>query len=381
MTILTLDDIKNVEFRPARLKEGYLADEVDKFIDDVIETFAAKPSNIQTPETKDSKSISSDETNEKIAQLEKELQSTKEELEASNQTKEKLVIELDEIKKTKVAADKDVEMLKADLAKSKALNAQSSSDVLEEITNLNNDKEDVNKKLLQAEQEIKALSEKLKSYESQINSENDSANDIGEFEQKYNESLAENLLLKDELEALKKSASQEAKEKISELEDELNITETRLNKTKAELENAVAENVKNTEEIIKLRKTIQMYEEEPKTGATQAIINAGINASSEKEIDQVSSMLLLATKLRDEYIIKAREDAEKTKIETNIKAEEIINSAKKNASETLEKLSRDRSILETRIDELRLFEADYRSKISKQLNQILGELKSVGVAE
>ncbi|MDR3116920.1 MAG: DivIVA domain-containing protein [Bifidobacteriaceae bacterium] len=381
MTVLTLDDIKNVEFRPARLKEGYLADEVDKFIDDVIETFSAKAPEAQSSETKESSISDSASTDEKVAQLEKELKLAKEELETSNQTKEKQAQELDELRKAKVAADKDVEMLKADLAKTQALNAQKSTDVLEEITNLNNDKDDINKKFLQAEREINSLTEKLKSYENQIDSQNSHKENASELETKYNESLTENRDLKNQLESLKNSASQSEREKISELESELNIAETKLNKTKTELEAAVAENVKHTEEVIRLRKTIQMYEEEPKTGATQAIIDAGINASSEKEIDQVSSMLLLATKLRDEYIVKAREDAEKAKHEAAIKADEIISSAKKDAGETLEKLSRDRKILETRIDELRLFEADYRSKISKQLNQILGELKSVGISE
>jgi DivIVA domain-containing protein len=40
--ILSLNDIKAVSFKPARFREGYLADEVDAFIDDVIHTLQSK---------------------------------------------------------------------------------------------------------------------------------------------------------------------------------------------------------------------------------------------------------------------------------------------------------------------------------------------------
>ncbi|MDR3128064.1 MAG: DivIVA domain-containing protein [Bifidobacteriaceae bacterium] len=355
MTILTLEDIKNVEFRPARLKEGYLADEVDKFIDDVIETFSSnKPISTSglPAEPKVKEPVELD--NSKITELQSKISQTEETLakvqadkndisqkltntfqELSNTSKE-----LEETIQAKAQADKEIENLKAELVKAQAKNAQSSSDVLEEITNLTNEKE--------------ALLEKYNN----LTNENDSLKKKFESIKNNNNDMSDNLKIK-----------------ISELESELNIATMKFNKINLELESAVAENTQKTEEVIKLRKTIQMYEEEPKTGATQAIIEAGIGASSEKEVDQVSSMLLLATKLRDEYIVKARQDADETRQLASVGAEKIISEAENKSREIMQSLNNDRKTLEAKIEQLRLFEADYRSKILKQLNQLLEDFR------
>ncbi|MDR2748583.1 MAG: DivIVA domain-containing protein [Bifidobacteriaceae bacterium] len=387
MTVLTLEDIKNVEFRPARLKEGYLADEVDKFIDDVIETFtknqAAAPAPTPEP-VKEHAHIASDsallekelkEKDEQIQSLEKELEHAKD-LEKELERMKNLEKEL----QTAKALEKELEDTKADLVKAQAQNAQSSSDTLEEITRLTKDKDELTGKLQKTADEIDALNEKLSDYERQIKTLN-SANQApepqtDEFRQKYEEQMLENSKLVEQINNLKEAASDaQDKEKISELENQLNITEMKLSKVNSELENAVLENAKNTEQVVKLRKTIQMYEEEPKTGATQAILNAGLTSGAE-DLDQIPSMLLLATKLRDEYITKARTESEKAVNEANVNANEIVTSAKQKADHVLEKLEGDKKILEKRINDLRVFEADYRSRITKQLNQILLDLQS-----
>ncbi|MDR2799240.1 MAG: DivIVA domain-containing protein [Bifidobacteriaceae bacterium] len=385
MTILTLEDIKNVEFRPARLKEGYLADEVDKFIDDVIETFSknqgAAPAPAQSSESPAPKPDELKAKDERIRILEAELNKSKEQQAAISEENKKLSNQLNEISETKSSTQKDAEILKADLIKAQAQNAQSSSDTLEEITKLTNEKEQLSEKLQQATAEVSSLNAKLTDYENQIQSSHAIAPDLEEeirqLNEKYENQISENSKLNEQIDALKQSASDNGeKEKISELEAELNITQTKFNKIKSELEASISENAKNTEEIIRLRKTIQAYEEEPKTGATRAIMEAGINASSESEVDQVSSMLLLATKLRDEYITKARNESETKINEANIKANEIISDAKTKSDEVYAKLKSDREGYEKRINDLRVFEADYRSRISKQLNQILQDLKA-----
>ncbi|MDR3116410.1 MAG: DivIVA domain-containing protein [Bifidobacteriaceae bacterium] len=40
--ILSLKDVKEVAFRPARFREGYLASEVDAFVDDIVHTLSSK---------------------------------------------------------------------------------------------------------------------------------------------------------------------------------------------------------------------------------------------------------------------------------------------------------------------------------------------------
>ncbi|MDR2799605.1 MAG: DivIVA domain-containing protein [Bifidobacteriaceae bacterium] len=385
MTILTLEDIKNVEFRPARLKEGYLADEVDKFIDDVIETFSKNQGAAPAPAQSDAGSAPKPDElkakDERIRTLEAELNKSKEQQAVISEENKKLTDQLNEISQTKSANQKDVEILKADLVKAQARNAQSSSDTLEEITKLTNEKEQLSEKLQQATAEVSSLSAKLTDYENQIQSSNainpDLESEIRQLKEKYESQLSENSKLAEQIEALKQNATSNGeKQKISELETELNITEMKFNKVKSELEASITENAKNTEDLIKLRKTIQAYEEEPKTGATRAIIEAGINASSGNDVDQVSSMLLLATKLRDEYITKARAESETAINDANAKANEIIASAKKKSDEVYAKLKSDKEVYEKKINDLRVFEADYRSRISKQLNQILQDLKA-----
>jgi DivIVA domain-containing protein len=125
-----------------------------------------------------------------------------------------------------------------------------------------------------------------------------------------------------------------------------------------------------------------------------AISNAA--SASAGGASQAAAMLNMAQQLHDEYVQKGKnegakliEDArvESAKLITSAKAEHerlissaqdenrrIISEAKETADLTYESLAKERSNIERKIDELRLFERDYRSRLKTFLENLLDDV-------
>ena len=89
-----------------------------------------------------------------------------------------------------------------------------------------------------------------------------------------------------------------------------------------------------------------------------------------------ASMLALAQRLHDEYVNDGREEGERIVADAHQQARGIVDEANGKRDEILTKLSSEQSALEDSINNLRGFEADYRSSISEHLQKLLGDLQS-----
>ncbi len=90
--------------------------------------------------------------------------------------------------------------------------------------------------------------------------------------------------------------------------------------------------------------------------------------------EDATAMLALAQRVHDEYVSNGREEGERIVAEAHAEGEHIIREAEGKRSEVLAQLEQERGMLESKIDELKHFESDYRSKLRDHLQRLLGEV-------
>lgn len=117
-------------------------------------------------------------------------------------------------------------------------------------------------------------------------------------------------------------------------------------------------------------------EPEPVAPVAYAQVTEEVAAPPANDPQAAASMLALAQRLHDEYVDDGREEGERIVSEARAQARDIVNSAKSERDEILAKLQGEKSSLEDSINNLRGFEADYRSSISDHLQKLLAELQS-----
>jgi cell division septum initiation protein DivIVA len=91
-------------------------------------------------------------------------------------------------------------------------------------------------------------------------------------------------------------------------------------------------------------------------------------------------MLLLAQKVHDDYVRSGQEESERLISEAKAQSGRIVREAEETSHRTLSQLEQERSLLERKIDELRVFERDYRTRLKSYLENLLGDLDSRGSA-
>ncbi|MDR0432881.1 MAG: DivIVA domain-containing protein [Bifidobacteriaceae bacterium] len=92
------------------------------------------------------------------------------------------------------------------------------------------------------------------------------------------------------------------------------------------------------------------------------------------EPQSATSMLALAQKLHDEYVRAGQEEGDQILNDAKAKAAGIVREAEEASARTLSKLEQDRSVLERKIDELRIFERDYRTRLKTYLENLLADI-------
>jgi DivIVA domain-containing protein len=97
-------------------------------------------------------------------------------------------------------------------------------------------------------------------------------------------------------------------------------------------------------------------------------------APGHNEPESATGMLALAQKLHDEYVHSGQEESERLITEAKVRASHIVREAEETSSRTLSQLEQERSLLERKIDELRVFERDYRTRLKSYLENLLGDL-------
>lgn len=86
------------------------------------------------------------------------------------------------------------------------------------------------------------------------------------------------------------------------------------------------------------------------------------------------NLLAMAQKLHDEYVKSGQEERDRIIFDAKTEADRIRARAEREAAERLQNLGSDRVELERKIDDLRRFERDYRSRLKAYLENLLGDL-------
>ena len=103
-------------------------------------------------------------------------------------------------------------------------------------------------------------------------------------------------------------------------------------------------------------------------------------SSRASEPESATGMLQLAQKLHDDYVRSGQEEGERVVNEARTEGERIVREAQETSNRTLGALEQERSLLERKIDELRQFERDYRTRLQSYLENLLGDLNNRGSA-
>jgi DivIVA domain-containing protein len=103
-------------------------------------------------------------------------------------------------------------------------------------------------------------------------------------------------------------------------------------------------------------------------------------SSRPSEPESATGMLLLAQKLHDDYVRSGQEEGERILTEAKAQGTRIVREAEETSHRTLGQLEQERSLLERKIDELRVFERDYRTRLKSYLENLLGDLDNRGSA-
>ncbi|GAB4085112.1 DivIVA domain-containing protein [Myceligenerans cantabricum] len=98
------------------------------------------------------------------------------------------------------------------------------------------------------------------------------------------------------------------------------------------------------------------------------------------EPENATGMLQLAQKLHDDYVRSGQDEGDRLISEAKAEGARIVRDAEETSHRTLSQLEQERSLLERKIDELRLFERDYRTRLKSFLQNLLGDLDARGSA-
>ncbi len=96
------------------------------------------------------------------------------------------------------------------------------------------------------------------------------------------------------------------------------------------------------------------------------------------EPESATGMLALAQKLHDDYVRSGQDEGDRIIADAKTQGSRIVQEAEDTSSRTLAQLEQERSLLERKIDELRVFERDYRTRLKSYLENLLGDLDARG---
>lgn len=101
-------------------------------------------------------------------------------------------------------------------------------------------------------------------------------------------------------------------------------------------------------------------------------------AAPSSSAQSASGVLALAERLHDEYVNAGVEQRDKIIAEAQIEASTLVNDAQEKSRKTLGALEQQRSVLERKVEQLRGFERDYRSRLKSYIEGQLRDLDARG---
>ncbi|MHA7176083.1 DivIVA domain-containing protein [Arthrobacter sp. Sr24] len=105
---------------------------------------------------------------------------------------------------------------------------------------------------------------------------------------------------------------------------------------------------------------------------------ASAPAAPSSTAQSASGVLAMAERLHDEYVNAGVEQRDKIIAEAQIEASTLVNDAQEKSRKTLGALEQQRSVLERKVEQLRGFERDYRSRLKSYIEGQLRDLDARG---
>ncbi|NYE93977.1 DivIVA domain-containing protein [Psychromicrobium silvestre] len=116
----------------------------------------------------------------------------------------------------------------------------------------------------------------------------------------------------------------------------------------------------------------------PAAAATPAPVTSAVPeaAPAPTTAESAAGVLTMAQKLHDEYVNAGVQQRDKIIAEAQIEASSLVNDAQEKSRKTLGALEQQRSVLERKVEQLRGFERDYRSRLKSYIEGQLQDLES-----
>lgn len=119
----------------------------------------------------------------------------------------------------------------------------------------------------------------------------------------------------------------------------------------------------------------------PQAPAEQPTVTSSATEGGDNdEPASATGMLQLAQKVHDDYVNAGKIEGERLLAEAQEESARMVRDAEEQSQRTLSQLEQERSLMERKIDELRIFERDYRTRLKSYLQNLLGDIDARGSA-
>ena len=150
--------------------------------------------------------------------------------------------------------------------------------------------------------------------------------------------------------------------------EQIQALQAHLAQTQQEAQAALAQSQAETQqaeaEIEQLREQLAQAEQNSQAASQ----------SSAEQPEDATSMLALAQRVHDEYVRNGQQEADQILEDSRLKGDQIVREANDERRRVLEQLESERADLESRVDDLKAFENDYRQKVREHLQVLIGQL-------
>lgn len=118
----------------------------------------------------------------------------------------------------------------------------------------------------------------------------------------------------------------------------------------------------------------------PAPTPTPAPAPVPVAASASSGIDSATGMLALAQRLHDEHVAAGKSKGDKLVNDAQTRATRMVREAEEKQRQTLGDLESQRQVLERKVEDLRSFEREYRSRLKAYLEGQLRDLESTSAS-
>lgn len=119
-------------------------------------------------------------------------------------------------------------------------------------------------------------------------------------------------------------------------------------------------------------------EPEPAVEEAPAKPAAETEEKAQPTSESAAGVLAMAQRLHDEYVNAGMEQRDKIISEAQVEAHGLVNDAQEKSRKTLGELEQQRAVLERKVEQLRGFERDYRSRLKAYIEGQLRDLDARG---